>query len=99
VRVSNSGNVAATEPFTVTAYDDSGGVIGGFSVDTLEGCGNVAEGIVTWPDLEPGTHPIRVRVDSSNQIIETDEADNEKASTVLVASFQAYLPAVSRRGH
>lgn len=98
VRVSNSGNVAVTEPFSVTVHDRTGVIVGGFTVDTLAGCGSVAEGVVTWPDLSPGSHPVTVRVDPSNEIPETEEADNEMSSRVLVATSQVHLPAVLRGG-
>ncbi|MFW6116749.1 MAG: CARDB domain-containing protein [bacterium] len=98
VRVSNSGNVAVTDPFSVTVHDDGGELIGDFGLDTLGGCGGVAEGVVTWPDLSPGAHPVTVRVDPSDRVTETVETDNVMSSTVLVASFRVHLPAILRGG-
>jgi subtilase family serine protease len=96
VRLSNSGNIAVTQPFSVTLYDSASQQIGSFPVNSLEGCGDVAEAVVTWPSVAPGTHVIEVRVDPTDQVSETREDDNEMSVLVLVATYRVHVPIVLR---
>ena len=96
IQLSNSGNVAATQPFGVTLYDGADQEVGSFVVNGLAGCGEVAEAVVTWPDLAPGTYAIRVVVDPADQISEAREDDNEMWDVVLVATYRVNLPIVLR---
>ena len=97
IQVSNSGNTAASRPFTVTLYDDTDQQIGSFRVHNLEGCGSVFEALIVWPGVAPGAHRIRVQVDSANEITETREDDNEVFVTLLVATSRIHLPLVLKR--
>ena len=96
VQLSNSGDIAVTQPFSVTLYDGGDQQIGSFLVDSLEGCGATAEAFVTWPGVEPGAHAVRVRVDPTDQISEARENDNEMDGVVLVATYRVHLPGVLR---
>jgi len=96
VQLGNAGNVAVTQPFSVTVYDSGEQQIGSFTVDHLAGCGEIGEGIVTWRSVDPGAHPITVQVDSNGRIEETDEDDNEMVGSVLVATYRVNLPIVLR---
>jgi len=95
-QLSNSGNIAVTQPFNVTLYDGYDKEIGSFLVDGIEGCGGIAEGLLIWPSVAPGTHVARVHVDSTDQISETREDDNEMSNLILVATHQVHLPLVVR---
>jgi len=97
LQVSNSGNIAASRPFTVTLYDDTDHQIGSFLVSNLEGCGGVFEELIVWPGVAPGAHRIRVQVDSTDEIAETREDDNEVFATLLVATSRIYLPLVLKQ--
>ena len=96
VQLSNSGNIAVTQPFSVTLYDDGNEEIGSVTVDSLEGCGDVAEGFLTWPNVAPGVHVTWVHVDPTNQISETREDDNEMSGLILVATHRVHLPLTLR---
>ena len=94
VQVSNSGNVTVGQPFDVTMYDNAGQQIGSFRVNSLEGCGEVSEALIIWPNVVPGTHTIRIQVDPTNEILETREDDNDLSALVLVATSRINLPVV-----
>ncbi|MGB9872388.1 MAG: CARDB domain-containing protein [Anaerolineae bacterium] len=94
VQVSNSGNVTVGQPFDVTMYDNAGQQIGSFRVNSLEGCGEVSEALIIWPNVAPGTHTIRIQVDPTNEILETREDDNDLSALVLVATSRINLPVV-----
>jgi hypothetical protein len=94
VQLSNSGNIAVTQPFSVTLYDSSDQEIGSFVVNSLEGCGAVAEAFVTWPEVAPGVYDVRVFVDPTDQIPEAREDDNGMPALVLVATHRTTLPIV-----
>lgn len=92
VQVSNSGNVHTAQPFSVTLYDDKNQEIGSFTIHAIEGCGGIVEGLVAWPNVEPGPHSVKVKVDSNASVTETNETDNEVSAIVLVATQRSYLP-------
>lgn len=94
VQLSNSGNVSVTRPFSVTLYDVDSQEIGSFVVYAVEGCGGVAEGLITWSNVGPGLHSVKVKVDSNAEILEINETDNEANFALLVATWQVYLPLV-----
>jgi hypothetical protein len=100
VRLGNSGNVSVTQSFDVTLYEvieESLTLqIGSFNVDDLPGCGGVAEALVTWPGVAPGVHDVKVIVDSSGQIPESGEGDNELTARIVVGTSQINLPTVQR---
>jgi subtilase family serine protease len=62
----------------------------------LEGCGQIAEAVVTWPSVDPGAYAIRVHVDSTGQIAEAVESDNELSGLILVGTYRVNLPLVLR---
>ncbi|MDF1513297.1 MAG: hypothetical protein P1S60_05765 [Anaerolineae bacterium] len=98
--VSNGGNVAVTQPFSVTLTDQEvSQQIGALTVTApVEGCGGVVEVTgVLWLDLDPGPHTVQVTVDGSGLITETNETDNIAQFTVVVATHQIRLPVVLRR--
>lgn len=96
VRVSNSGNVNLSQPFSITVYAD-GQRIDTEVINSLEGCGGVKEFVTIWPNVEPGVHTVGVVVDEENQIQEIDETDNTINGTILVATYRTYLPIAFKR--
>jgi len=101
VLVSNVGNVAATEPVTVTFYDGplgQGGVsaIGEPQVIThgLQGCADYTVVSVTWDGLDVGGHPFSVQVQAGD--VDVDLTNNAIEGVVLVATDQLWLPLVLR---
>jgi hypothetical protein len=99
VRVSNAGNIALTQPVTVSVVDAESGdsILESYEVDTgLKGCAASIEFTFDWTNLSPGTHTLRILVDPMNRIAERDESNNVKEATVLIAIAQTYLPLVWR---
>jgi hypothetical protein len=99
-RVSNVGNVALTTPVTVRFLDGEGHSIGPDQVfsGTLAGCAMVKEITMTWPDVAPGAHVVRMVVDPEATTSEGNEDNNQAVGLVLVAKGQTFLPLVVRRG-
>lgn len=97
IQVGNSGNISVTRPFSVTLYDtDIGQEISSFWVSNLEGCGDVTEAFITWSNVAPGAHFIKIRVDPGNVIPETKEEDNDLNSLLLIATSQVYIPVIMK---
>jgi hypothetical protein len=97
VRISNAGNVAVTEPFTVRLLDGEGETIDDIVIsNTLAGCAATWMDTVTWPNLAPGAHAVRVVVDPEDGIREADETNNEVNGVALVAEVQSFLPLITR---
>jgi hypothetical protein len=97
VRISNVGNVKVTEPFTVGFLDERGQTIGDVVIsDALAGCAATRMGTITWSDVAPGAHSIRVIVDPEDRIDEADETNNEANGIALVAEVQSFLPLITR---
>jgi hypothetical protein len=93
VDVVNIGNIGTSSPFSVTLRDSNDNVIGSQTLPALGGCGMTQrQAAFTVPSLAPGVHTVSVWVDSGNVISEDDEVNNVLTSTVLVATWQAYLP-------
>ncbi len=98
--LSNAGNVAVTQPFSVTLTDvGSSQELGAFPVmGPVEGCGGLYEtSKVLWLDVPPGPHTVLVTVDGTHQITETNEGDNTATFTIVVATYQIRLPVILRR--
>jgi hypothetical protein len=98
--VSNGGHVAVTQPFSVTLTDvDTSQQLGAFTIMApIEGCGGIYQASsVLWLDVPPGPHLVRVKVDGTGLITETNETDNNATFTIVVATNQIRLPAVLRR--
>ncbi len=51
---------------------------------------------VSWNDLATGMHRYWVKVDSDNQIVEPNEADNTGSGVALVNPTLIYFPIVAR---
>jgi hypothetical protein len=47
---------------------------------------------VNWSNLPPGVHQFWVKIDSTNNVLETIESDNYGTGTVIVNGKQVYLP-------
>jgi hypothetical protein len=104
VNVRNGGNVAPGGNFFVTFYKNAGLTqpIGTAVVTApapnnggMTGCSRmVRTASVNWPNLTPGVHRFWVKVDSTNNVIETSESDNIGAGIVIVNGEQVYLPSV-----
>ena len=99
-RVSNIGNISATQPIAVRFLDGMGYPIGSDQVISagLAGCAGLAEVTVTWTDLAPGAYIVRAVVDPTNEIEESNEDNNEAIGVVLVATNRLILPLVMRAG-
>ena len=100
LQLANAGNVAVTQPFSVTLTDAaSSQELGAFTVDgPVEGCGGWYKTTeVLWLNVTPGPHDVLVTVDDTYQIAETNESDNVATFTILVATHQVRLPVVLRR--
>jgi hypothetical protein len=97
-RISNIGNVAITQPVTARFLDDDGYQIGFDQVvsETIAGCAGVKEITMTWSNVTPGAHIVRVIVDPGNAVSEGNEDNNEAYGVVLVAKEQVFLPLVAR---
>lgn len=100
VQIVNNGNRRVTAPLTVTFYSDytltqiidSAVITGG-----VPGC--VRQRVtanVEWPDLTVGFHSYWVKVDSTDAISETNEADNVIAGNVFVGTQGVYLPLIAK---
>ncbi len=98
-RVSNVGNISVTEPIVVRFLDGSGTQIGADQIITrsLAGCAGVQGVTVTWSNVLPGAHSVRVVVDPENLIRESDEGNNQVTGVALVARHRVFLPLVSKR--
>jgi hypothetical protein len=108
VIVGNNGNIDVSVPFSVTFYADSDltQVIASTSLPItgtdspgfpVPGCARrtiMAEAI--WGDLSPGLHQYWVVIDSSLQIVESDEGDNGISGFVIINPQQIFLPVVRR---
>lgn len=93
VQFSNSGNIAASAPFSVEVEDvDGRQVLIRETIGGLPGCGATVEISMVWANLSPGVHEIAVRVDDGGAIAESDETNNELSAVVLVATQQVFLP-------
>jgi hypothetical protein len=97
--VSNVGNISVTEPISVRFLDGSGTQIGADQIITwsLAGCADVQRVTVTWSNVPPGAHPVRVVVDPENLIRDNDKGNNQVTGVALVALHQVFLPLVSKR--
>jgi hypothetical protein len=100
VQVVNNGNQLVSVPLTVTFYSDSAltQVIDSVVVaDDVPGCARRRlPASVVWPDRGAGLHPFWVKVDSSNVVGETSEADNVTPGQVFVGTHGVYLPRIAR---
>ena len=98
-RVSNVGNISITQPIAVRFLDGTGIQIGNDQIiaQSLAGCADVQQVAVTWSNVTPGTHSVRVVVDPENLIRENDEGNNQVMGVALVAPHQVFLPLVSKR--
>jgi len=102
--IANPGNVSIDDPFEVAFYERLGGttdlpyLIGSTTItSSVPGCAGVATAQVTWATVSTGAHRISVSIDTTNQIDEQDETDNEWTGTLLIGADLVYLPLVSRR--
>jgi hypothetical protein len=98
-RVSNVGDISVTQPITVRFLDGAGTQIGTDQMiaGSLPGCAAVRQVTVTWPNLAPGTHPVRVVVDPGDLLNESDEGNNQVAGVAWVATHQAFLPTIIKK--
>ena len=99
--VSNAGNMAAkVGPAVVRFYNGNpaqgGQKIGNDQVVNLAGCGDNAVATVNWANAGPGLHQIYVVVDAANAIPETNESNNTQSFAVLVGTYRAFVPRITR---
>lgn len=106
VTIRNNGNKTAEDSFFVTFFKDPEltQVIGWAEVPApsssnqgMTGCARREISVSTvWEDLPSGIYPYWVKVDSSQNIPETDENDNVGSGLVMIDPIRSFLP-VSRR--
>ncbi len=98
----NTGNLDLSAPINISFYSDSNltQLIGTTNVNNLvRGCGlpnleiNVS---VPWVLTTSGVHHFWVKVDSANNVVETNESNNVTHSIVLVDPSNVYLPIAAR---
>jgi hypothetical protein len=102
VDIRNNGNAAPSSNFFVTFYKDAGlsqpigtaTIIGpGSNNGGMTGCARMMRiASVNWSNLSPGVHQFWVKIDSTNNVVETIESDNYGTGTVIVNGEQVYLP-------
>jgi hypothetical protein len=101
VQVVNDGNRHALTPLTITFYANSAltEVIDSTIITTgIPGCARrLVTAKVTWPNLGVGMHPYWVKVDASNAVDESNEADNVIAGQMFVGTRQLFLPLVAKK--
>ena len=96
----NNGNASVQAPIKLTFYKDQAmtQTIGSTMLTAgIAGCVSrqvVAQ--VSWNDLATGMHRYWVKVDSDNQIVEPNEADNTGSGVALVNPALIYFPMVAR---
>lgn len=91
--VVNNGHVATDVPATVRFYGDET-LIGEQLIPILDGCATSAVITVTWSNVAPGIHQVRVEVDKENRIAESSESDNILLTPILIATHRLRLPIV-----
>ncbi|MCU0521977.1 MAG: hypothetical protein MUF84_14960 [Anaerolineae bacterium] len=98
--VANNGNVALTQPVSVTFYSDAAllNAIGSTTVMQVPGCARrYQQASVQWRDLPAGVHHYWVRVDSGNTVPdELSETDNVMHGVVIANGVRTFLPSVLR---
>ncbi|MCZ7673002.1 MAG: hypothetical protein M5U34_40720 [Chloroflexi bacterium] len=96
----NNGSIAVSTPFTVTFYSDvalTQEIGSSLVTQTIGGCAREAvEVSVSWHGLGPGLHKFWGVIDSGNDVVGENKADNEFAGFVLVDPLQLFLPTVRR---
>jgi len=98
--IMNNGSIAVSTPFTVTFYSDvalTQEIGSSLVTQTIGGCAREAvEVSVSWHGLGPGLHKFWGVIDSGNDVVGENKADNEFAGFVLVDPLQLFLPTVRR---
>jgi hypothetical protein len=100
-QIKGGGNTALAGPATVTFYSDASltSPIGSAAFSGLAGCERGAAWVSTpWTGLSPGTYPFWVKVDSPNEVAETDETDNVMQGWAVIQPFGIALPYAARGG-
>jgi subtilisin len=88
----NDGNAATAARFYSTLYVDGVGKFTGYCDPPLNSYSYCYWQDITIGSLLAGTHTIKLVVDSTNTIIESNEYDNEYTKTILVQGGSASLP-------
>ena len=85
VVIHNSGNLPVDSALLQFSVD--GSVMGQATVSVPAGGSNTST--IKWVSTSAGSHSIRISIDAGNIIQETDESNNEYASTLSVAEREA----------
>lgn len=98
-RVSNVGNISITQLITVRFLDGAGIQIGADQMiaGPLPGCAAARQVTVTWPNLAPGAHPVKVVADPGDLLSESSEGNNQVVGVAWVATHQVFLPTIIKR--
>lgn len=99
--LANSGNLSQpTGPTLVRFYNgdpqNGGTQIGDDQNISLTGCGQITTATITWPNVNPGVYTVYVWVDSLNSVAETNETNNLRSFSLLVADPSLYLPLITQ---
>ncbi len=98
----NSGNSHVTDSFNVKFYSNAAltNPIGTITITPdpiIAGCAQMNyEASLTWNDLATGVHRYWAKIDSGNEIGETNENDNVVSGIVFVNGDMLHLPIMSR---
>lgn len=100
VELVNNGNRLIAAPLTVTFYTDAALTQAVSSVVITGGVPGCARRRITtsavWSNLEIGLHLYWAKVDSTNVIFESNEADNVIPGQIFVGTLGVYLPLLVR---
>jgi hypothetical protein len=100
VEIWNNGNFAPTDVVTVTFYTNQSltDPIGSTTFSALGGCAQHQVIVTTtWEALSVGYHPFWVKVDSAENMTETNESDNVASGAVFIdPAGIVYLPTITR---
>ena len=109
VAVRNNGNTRVNDPITVTFYSDEAltQVLGTKTIQVpdndapgMTGCAVRPKWVsidATWEGgMAPGEYRYWIKVDSSESIDESDEADNVTSGIILMMPAGVYLPITLR---
>ena len=97
--IANAGNVPLTDTVSVRFYEITGTgevQIGSDQMITgLMGCAAQTTRVsIVWPNVAPGVHQIRVRVDPAGSVSEQNLVNNSLDGSALIATEGVFLPAI-----
>ncbi len=98
-QVWNNGNIALTETVTATFYSNQALTmpIGSATFSLPAGCARQSRVVtMTWTNLNTGAHDFWVKVDSPDEVTESNETDNVGRGMALINPYSVFLPVIAR---